>query len=109
MTRIQEVLGAIVDESEEIDETAEFVRPKPPREAAQVYSLRIPADQLDRVRAAAERHGAAPSALMRRWVLDRLEDEERNASRPTFCGRTSDGVVDHVRLRQIGAGQVVLA
>ncbi|MGH3156235.1 MAG: hypothetical protein ACRDNF_06640 [Streptosporangiaceae bacterium] len=47
-------------------------------EPAQVYSLRIPAGQLDRLRRlAADRHMTS-SALMRSWVLERLDAESRH-------------------------------
>lgn len=50
-------------------------RPLPPREPAQVYSLRMPVDKLERLRQAAEQAGVSPSTLMRRWVLERLDAE----------------------------------
>ncbi len=40
-----------------------------------VYTVRMPADRLAELRAVAERSGEQPSTLMRRWVLERLEDE----------------------------------
>jgi hypothetical protein len=52
-----------------------YRRARAPREPAQVYSLRIPVDRLEQLRElAAERH-MTPSALMRAWVLDRLDAE----------------------------------
>jgi hypothetical protein len=48
-------------------------RPAPPREPSQVYSLRIPVKKLKLLRHVAAEHNATPSALMRRWVLERLE------------------------------------
>jgi len=45
-----------------------------------VYSLRIPVDRLEQLRRlAAEKH-MTPSALMRAWVLERLDAED--ASQP---------------------------
>jgi hypothetical protein len=50
-------------------------RARPPREPAQVYSLRIPVDRLEQLRRlTAEKH-MTPSALMRSWVLERLDAE----------------------------------
>ncbi len=48
-------------------------RPPPPREPAQVYSLRMPVDKLEQLRQAAEQAGVSPSSLMRTWVLERLD------------------------------------
>lgn len=45
--------------------------------SSQVYTVRMPADRLEELRAVAEELGEQPSALMRRWVLERL-DTERN-------------------------------
>jgi len=74
------------------DELAPGYRAQPPKEPAQVYSLRIPADRLDQLRSlAAERH-QTPSALMRAWVLERLDAE---------ASGTAAGDVDLVRLGQL--------
>lgn len=40
-----------------------------------VYTVRMPAPRLAELRAVAEQSGEQPSALMRRWVLERLDDE----------------------------------
>jgi len=40
-----------------------------------VYTVRMPAARLAELRAVAEQSGEQPSALMRRWVLERLDDE----------------------------------
>jgi hypothetical protein len=47
--------------------------PAPPRQPSQVYSLRIPVEKLELLRQVAAEHNEVPSALMRRWVLERLE------------------------------------
>ncbi|MGH3503838.1 MAG: hypothetical protein ACRDQA_23520 [Nocardioidaceae bacterium] len=44
--------------------------------ANHVYTVRMPADQLAELRTVAERSGELPSALMRRWVLERLDQEQ---------------------------------
>jgi hypothetical protein len=51
------------------------------KEPAQVYSLRVPVDRLEELRQVAAAQHLAPSALMRRWVLDRLDQEQDMASR----------------------------
>jgi len=43
--------------------------------AAQVYSVRIPVDRIAQLRAVAEDIDVAPSALLREWVLERLDQE----------------------------------
>lgn len=52
-----------------------YRRARPPKEPAQVYSLRIPVDRLEQLRRRAEARHTTPSALMRQWVLERLDDE----------------------------------
>lgn len=55
--------------------TPGYRRAQPSRQPAQVYSLRIPVGQLEQLRRlAADRH-MTPSALMRSWVLERLDAE----------------------------------
>ncbi len=43
--------------------------------ANHVYTVRMPAERLAELRAMAEQSGEQPSALMRRWVLERLDVE----------------------------------
>ncbi|WP_166354364.1 hypothetical protein [Phytoactinopolyspora limicola] len=50
------------------------------KDPSQVYSLRIPVHRLEELRAVAQKSHLAPSVLMRRWVLERL-DEERDGDR----------------------------
>lgn len=42
---------------------------------SQVYSVRIPVDRLAQLRALADERGETPSALLRRFVLERLDRE----------------------------------
>lgn len=77
----QNIADMLADEAEHAEQhrddelTPGHRRAHPPREPAQVYSLRIPVGQLDELRRlAADRH-LTPSALMRSWVLDRLDAE----------------------------------
>jgi aryl-alcohol dehydrogenase-like predicted oxidoreductase len=42
---------------------------------AQVYALRMPAERLEQLRQLADQEGETPSALMRNWVLERLDLE----------------------------------
>lgn len=55
---------------------------------SQVYTLRMPADRLAELRAVAEQSGEQPSALMRRWVLERLDSERTQQPDLTDVRRT---------------------
>jgi hypothetical protein len=46
-----------------------------PGEASQVYSVRIPVDRLAQLRQLADERGVAPTALLRQFVLERLDQE----------------------------------
>ena len=46
-----------------------------PKDPAQVYSLRVPVDRLELVRQIAEREKTTQAALLRKWVLERLDQE----------------------------------
>lgn len=65
----------VEDEDALEDETQEYRRPRPPKEPSQVYSVRIPVDRLEQLRRVAEQRRMAPSALLREWVVDRLDAE----------------------------------
>jgi len=71
--------------------------PAPPRQPSQVYSLRIPVDRLEFIRQVAAEHNELPSALMRRWVLERLETMTPNGQSPGSdrqAGELVDRVID---------------
>jgi hypothetical protein len=74
---ITDVLAREAEESEQRrDQPTRLVRrARPPREPAQVYSVRMPVDRIDQLRQIAERAGVSPTALMREWVLERLDNE----------------------------------
>lgn len=44
-------------------------------DASQVYSVRIPVDSLAQLRRLADERGVAPTALLRQFVLERLQQE----------------------------------
>jgi len=50
------------------------------KDPAQVFSLRMPVDRLEEIRRLAERSHVSPSALMRRWVLERLDRQAEQSS-----------------------------
>ncbi|MEX2556676.1 MAG: hypothetical protein WEB06_13755 [Actinomycetota bacterium] len=45
------------------------------KEPSQVYAIRIPASRLEVIRRLAERRKEQPTALLREWVLERLDEE----------------------------------
>jgi hypothetical protein len=45
------------------------------QEPSQVYSIRIPVERLEQLRLIAAKNGERPTALLRRWALERLRDE----------------------------------
>jgi hypothetical protein len=75
-----ELLAAEAENAEQRAESEEhgpsYRRKHPPRDPAQVYSLRIPVDQIEELRQFASDEGVTPSALMRQWVLERLAAEK---------------------------------
>jgi hypothetical protein len=77
---IAELLAAEAEEAErhadEDDHGPSYRRRHPPRDPAQVYSLRIPVAQLEELRQLAANKGVTPSALMREWVLERVAAEK---------------------------------
>jgi hypothetical protein len=90
------LLEAEADEAEQHaddeDHGPSYRRKHPPRDPAQVYSLRIPSGQIEELRQIAADRGVTPSALMREWVLERMAAEKA-------------GVPDHLqfleRLQQV--------
>jgi hypothetical protein len=76
---IAELLAAEAEEAErhadEDDHGPSYRRKHPPRDPAQVYSLRIPVAQIEELRQLAAGKGVTPSALMREWVLERMAAE----------------------------------
>lgn len=62
--------------AENEDHGPSYRRKHPRRDPAQVYSLRIPIDQIEELRQLASDKGVTPSALMREWVLERIAAEK---------------------------------
>ncbi|HKB32168.1 MAG TPA: hypothetical protein VKD26_15195 [Streptosporangiaceae bacterium] len=48
---------------------------------SQVYAVRIPMSKLRRLRELAEQRGTQPTALIRQWVIERLEEADTNGHR----------------------------
>lgn len=82
---IREVLAREAEEAETAAEAQEAGgQPSPTgqrpagasnSEASQVYSVRIPVERLEQLRQLAEERGVRPTALLREFVIDRLDRE----------------------------------
>ena len=86
---IEKELAAVADEAEAHRDDAPRGRlrsKRPPRDPSQVYSIRIPVDRLEELRRHASERGAAPTALMRKWVLERLDEERSRGARQPIPG-----------------------
>lgn len=81
---IQDILAEVADQAERTrDEVTKMYRSKRPAvEPSQVYSIRIPVSRLGRIRALANKYGMAPTAMLRSWILERLDAEERSSGNP---------------------------
>jgi hypothetical protein len=62
-------------ERDEIDKERSYIRGVPPTDPGQVYSIRIPVSQIETVRRLAVARGMKPSAMLRNWIIERLNDE----------------------------------
>lgn len=51
------------------------------KDPSQVYSVRLPVGRLEDLRQLASKEGVAPSALLRRWAIERIDRELDHASR----------------------------
>jgi hypothetical protein len=77
-------------------------------EASQVYTVRIPVDRLEELRRVAEHRGEAPSALLRRWALERLDAELGRDSLPGEVGEAL-GDVPYATLKKAAEDAVFSA
>jgi hypothetical protein len=106
-----ELLAAEAEDAERRAENEDhgpsYRRKHPPRDPAQVYSLRIPVDQIEELRQLASDKGVTPSALMRKWVLERIAAEKAGLPGPlSFMERLQEilgGLEDAQRLLRSSA------
>jgi hypothetical protein len=103
---IEEILAEAAEDSEAgRDLPADYARVRgAPKEASKVYSLRVPEKLLAQLRQLAEAEGVEPSALMRLWVIERIEEEQdrrdgRAAPVPDIRGKLHQArqLLDEVR------------
>jgi hypothetical protein len=78
-------------------------RARQSREASQVYSLRLPADAIAQLRSIAERLNEAPTALLRRFILERLADEGSRAEPANAIASAVDDLLPLLRQRLLEA------
>jgi len=82
---MSDIKGLLAREAEEAEERREsgdddaslHRSTRPPRDPAQVYSVRMPVQRLGALRRVADERSMTPSALLRQWVLERLDQEEQ--------------------------------
>lgn len=79
------------DAGDAAEVAAERTRRRMRRVASQVYSIRVPVDRLEDLRQLAAARGEAPTALMRQWVLERLDAETLGHSLEVPLPQTADG------------------
>lgn len=79
---IEDVLAEVAEQAEQTRDTfTKLYRSKrPPTDASQVYSIRIPVSRLDKIRSLAARYRTPPTSMLRRWILERLALEEGGAA-----------------------------
>jgi hypothetical protein len=105
--RMDAFLGREAEEAEERADAEEEGLSKPlpghrPRrssDASQVYSVRLPHAAIAELKVIAERYNEAPTALLRRFVLERLETEARGAAPVDAVGSAVDDLLTIVRER----------
>lgn len=86
-----------LDESYDAEATAEATRRRMRRVASQVYSVRIPVDRLEDLRQLAVARNEAPTALMRRWVLERLDAETLGTDPAAGSGALPEATVESLQ------------
>ncbi len=79
--REREMIAFVAGIEDDEDAKEVEVRLPPPRRPSQVYSIRIPVERIEQLRLIAANRGTTPTALIRDWVIERL-DERREPQRP---------------------------
>ena len=88
----------------ENDAPRRHVRSLAPKDPSQVYSIRIPVAKLASLRQLAAASGLAPTAMLRGWILERLEAvEDSHSSLLRSPNKGSDTL--EVKLQNMGAAR----
>lgn len=82
-------------------------RARQPSEPSQVYSLRLPSAAITQLRALAEQTNEPPTALLRRFVLDRLAYETRRQEPVDSVAAVVDELMPLLRQRLLEAAHEV--
>lgn len=65
------------------------------KDPSQVYSVRLPVNRLEELRQVAARQHVTPSALLRRWAIERLDAElERPAPRSAIADDQLQAIIE---------------
>ncbi len=75
ISRVLEEEAERFEKEKDKDASHRYVTPRPAAEPSQVYSVRIPVSRIEELRALATREGKQPSAMIRDWILRRLDVE----------------------------------
>lgn len=94
---IENLLAEVAEKAEQNPDAATklYRSKRPPTDPSQVYSIRIPVSQLGRIRDLAARYQMAPTAMLRQWILERLESEERSGNSGAGESRIASESLDH--------------
>ncbi|AYY14974.1 hypothetical protein EF847_22060 [Actinobacteria bacterium YIM 96077] len=76
-------------------------RPKSQGEGSQVYSVRLPAEAIRELRALAGHFDEPPTALLRRFAMERLSEEEEAHSPKDPISSVVDGLMPLLRQRLV--------
>ena len=76
---IADVLAEVAEQAEQTRDafTKMYRSKRPPSDPSQVYSIRIPVSRLQKIRRLANRYNMRPTAMLRQWILERLDREEQ--------------------------------
>jgi hypothetical protein len=103
---IADLLAAEAEAAEQLrdedDLGSTYVPRHPPRAPAQVYSVRIPVGRLEQLRTRALKEGVAPSALIRQWVIERLDANEDAKPQPPDLDALAAALSSVLRSRVVG-------
>ena len=91
----------------EAEHRGPYVRARrPTKDPSQIYSLRIPLSRLEAVRELADENHTTPAALLRCWVLERLDEETRQAPAPDLSRAQRDEVLALARKIEAAVSKV---
>jgi len=103
---IAELLAAEAEAAEQLrdeeDRGSTHAPRHPPRDPAQVYSVRIPVGRLEQLRTRAVKEGVAPSALIRQWVIERLDANDDAEPQPPDLGALAAALSSLLQSRVVG-------